>query len=1048
MMITTKSRTAMLLLLFMTVWGSTPLLAQGFGKNKVQYESFRWRYIQSEHFDVYFSEGSDRLAEFTAETAEAALKKIEEHWNYKLETRVMIITYRSHNNFQQTNVSGSIPEESLGGFTEFFKNRVVIPFTGNYEAYRHVIHHELTHAVMLRMFYGSGFQSILIGTATSNIPLWFVEGIAEYESRSGWDEESDMFMRDATISGYLPPVDYLYGYFAYKGGQSVFYYLDRKYGQEKVGELVNKVKNTRDVGRSIKVALGLEMEEFNRQWQNWLRKIYWPTVTDLKAPDEFAEKLTDHEEWRNFVNNGGAISPDGEKLVFLSDRSDYFDIWLLDIGTEKYERLLQGERSGDFEQLKWLDARISWSPDGKQVCFASKAGRNDAVNILDVARKELTRQIEFDMDGVFNPTWSRDGEKIAFVGMRDGQSDLFVYDLPSNELSRVTFDPHSDDDPHWSADSRSLFFTSDRGDSLYTRGYETDIDMWQADYRQTDVYEIRLGDSIAVRHTKTETNERSPVLTPDGTTLVYASVENGIYNLYRMDLATGKSEPFTNCLTGCLQPSYSLNTQRLVFSSFYEGGYDVYLLKNAQELPATTLKPTNFRLHGSPEPPSQSRRPTEEESISSTLGSSSSHRPFANYVFAGSGGLDDSSGPEPLADTATTRTATGGFFSKRYRTKFTPDFVYATAAYSSFFGAQGTGQILFSDVLGNQLIYLNTDLYYDFNNLENSNFSVQYFYLPRRINYGLGLFRYVYYLDAGNVRDQTWQFDLNSAYPFSKYTRAEFNITGYLIERARWDEEHDDGYDRQARRRVALPELAYVHDTVLWGTTGPVNGARYRISYAYSPSLDGSPSEDPGERWSSSFHTMKADLRSYFRMGKDYSWASRITGGLSEGDEPQRFFLGGVSNWINRRFENDSIPTGDIDDFYFAGFVTPFRGGDYFEQRGTGTRYFLTNQEFRFPMVRYLQLGWPLPIGLRDIRGALFTDVGAAWNGSRFRFTHELPDANGQPGPRRLADVQVAYGLGMRTWLGIFVLRWDVAWSTDAVDTSKPLYYMSIGAEY
>lgn len=1017
----------------------TPLFAQGFGKNKVQFEHFRWKYIQSEHFDVFFADGGEGLAEFTAEVAEKALDEIEGHWNYELETRVTIVVYRSHNNFQQTNVSGGIPEESLGGFTEFFKNRVVIPFSGNYEAFRHVIHHELTHAVNLRFFYGAGFQSILIGAATSDIPLWFTEGLAEYESRHGWDEEADMFMRDATISGYLPNVEDLYGYFAYKGGQSVFYFLDRKYGAEKVGELVNKVKNTRDVSRAIKSAIGLDMPEFNRQWQSWLRKIYWPTVTDLKAPTDFAERMTEHEEWRNFVNNGPSISPDGSRLAYLSDRSDYFDIWMRDIESGEHVRLLRGERSGNFEQLKWLDARISWSPDGRYIAFATKAGRTDAVNILEVKSKKVTQRLQFDLDGIFNPTWSRDGQAIAFVGLHHGQSDLFVYNFGAKELQQITDDLFSDDDPTWSADSRSLYFTSDRQDSLRVRNYDSLPAMWSQNFKQTDIYRIRLGELDAVRMTSTPNNERIPTLTPDGRQLIYSSDANGIPNLYRYDLESGAVDAITNCLTGCLQPSYSLNTQRMAFTSFYEGGYDVYLIKNAQGLPALELKPTNLRSHGSPEPLETVSNLKSDEDESFEL--SENRRPYKSYVFATGGGLDGADTHAALADTGTTRKPGGGFFAKKYKTKFTPDFVYATAAYSSFFGAQGTGQILFSDVLGNQLIYVNTDLYYDFNNLDNSNFSVQYFYLPRRINYGVGLQRYVYYLDAGNVRDQTVQLELNLAYPFSKYSRTELNLQGIAIDRARWREETDGPYVASSRRRVFQPELAYVHDTVVWGATGPVNGARYRASVAVSPSLDASP--EAGDQWSSSFQTVKADMRNYFRMGRDYSWASRITGGFSEGSEPQRFFLGGVSNWINRRFENDSIPTANIDDFYFSNFVTPFRGGDYFEQRGTGTRYFLTNQEFRFPMIRYLQLGWPLPLGFRDIRGALFTDIGAAWYQDDFQLT-KRDDA----GKRRLYDLQTAYGLGMRSWLGFFILRWDVAWNTDGVNTTKPLYYMSIGAEY
>ncbi|MBU1706882.1 hypothetical protein KKB28_03080, partial [bacterium] len=62
-----------------------------FGKNKVQYEDFQWKYIQSEHFDIYFTDGGETIAEFTAETAEDALEKIQRSFNYKLESRVTIV---------------------------------------------------------------------------------------------------------------------------------------------------------------------------------------------------------------------------------------------------------------------------------------------------------------------------------------------------------------------------------------------------------------------------------------------------------------------------------------------------------------------------------------------------------------------------------------------------------------------------------------------------------------------------------------------------------------------------------------------------------------------------------------------------------------------------------------------------------------------------------------------------------------------------------------------------------------------------------------------
>lgn len=1017
-------------------WGSIALLlclatnafGRSFGKNKVQYVTFHWRYIQSEHFDVYFTEGGEEIAEFTAETAEDALEKIQRSFDYKLEGRVTIVTYISHNNFEQTNVSTQLPEEGLGGFTEFLKNRIVIPFQGDFEAYRHVIHHELTHAVMLRMLFGTGFQSILIGAAMMQIPLWFIEGLAEYESRGGWDVESDMFMRDATISGYLPDIPELGGYLAYKGGQSVLYFIDQRYGSQKVGEILNKLRSMRDLSRAIKSAIGLEMEEFNKRWKTWMRRSYWPRIADMKMPEEFAEQLTDHIKWRNFVNIGPAISPDGEQVAFLSDRTDYFDLYVLDVNTKKLRKLLRGERSGSFEELKWLDARISWSPDGRMITFATKAGKTDAIYILDVKKRKVRRSFRWPMEAIFKPAWSPDGEKIAFIGVKNGHSDIYVTTVSTGELQQITDDIFSDDDPNWAPDSKSLIFTSDRRDSIRVNGYESQIKIHQMNYRQQDIYRIYLGEDEAQRITCTETNERTPVFTPDGTTIIYSGDANGVYNLYRLDLETGENEAFTNCLAGCLQPSYSANTKRLVFTALHEGGYDIFLIKNGLEMPTVELTPTPFRLKGT-----VNFEDLPQKSVASSVEAQGVSRPYARYVFATDGGVELK--PRSLTDTTTSRLPSGGFSSKNYRVRLTPDFVYANAAYSSFFGVQGTSQILFSDVLGNHMIMINTDLYYDFNNLDNTNFAMQYYYLPRRLNYGIGLYRNVYYLDGGRVRDRTIQAGFYVAYPFTKYSRLELDILGHFIGRDRYDFDIED-YKFNSKRRAIIPRLGYIHDTVQWGITGPVNGSRYRLSYAFCPPLQ-SPSST--STWGTSFFIVKGDFRHYTRLSRDYTWAARFSGGYSGGEKPQLFYLGGVWNWINRRYEGN-IPVDDIDDFYFASFVVPFRGGKYFERRGT--RYFLTNQEFRFPMVRHLQFGWPLPLYLRNIRGAIFTDIGATWNDNNLRITEDTSKG------RHLRDLQLGFGFGPRLNLGFFLLQWDVAWRTDFLNTEKPSYYFSLGAEF
>jgi hypothetical protein len=212
-----------------------------FGRNKVQYKDYDWYYIQTKHFDIYFTIEGQNIAEFAATAIEDALAQIQSSINYKIQKRISVVLYDSQNEFQETNVIDAYLGEGTGGFTELFKNRIVLPFSGNYKMFRHVIHHELVHGVMNDLFYGGALQNIISNSSAVNLPLWFSEGLAEYLAL-GWDTNTDQFIRDAAINEYLPDIKYLDGYFAYRGGQAVFYYIAKKYGREKVAEIVMNVK--------------------------------------------------------------------------------------------------------------------------------------------------------------------------------------------------------------------------------------------------------------------------------------------------------------------------------------------------------------------------------------------------------------------------------------------------------------------------------------------------------------------------------------------------------------------------------------------------------------------------------------------------------------------------------------------------------------------------------------------------------------------------------------------------------------------------------------
>ncbi|MFQ6093477.1 MAG: BamA/TamA family outer membrane protein, partial [bacterium] len=365
-----------------------------------------------------------------------------------------------------------------------------------------------------------------------------------------------------------------------------------------------------------------------------------------------------------------------------------------------------------------------------------------------------------------------------------------------------------------------------------------------------------------------------------------------------------------------------------------------------------------------------------------------------------------------------------------------PDIVTGSVGYNSYWGFSGQTMIALSDIMGNHRFYIYTDFAYS---IQNSDFQLTYFYLPRRIDYGLGVFNFrnYYYISETDewFGDRTYGAMALLSAPFSKFRRLDFSLLWLAIEREYYDFDSFYYYYyvyRPQGIRVLMPTLSLVHDTVLWGYTGPVNGSRSILTVQYSPEIGIN---------TRSFATVMGDYRQYIRLSKRHHFALRLAGGISKGKNPQRFFLGGMDNWAWADYARTDV--FDLEDFYFAVVQTPLRGYDYYEL--SGTKFALANFEFRYPLINQLSLGWPLPVAFRDIRGVLFFDVGSAWDDNRaFR---PLSRYRGLP---KFDSLRGGYGLGARLNIWYTILRYDIAWQTDlsAESPGQPTHYLSLGAEF
>ena len=994
-----------------------------FGKNKVQYEIFDWYYIQTEIFDIYYYKDEYHLAKFAADVLEDAYLKVKDELRYDLSNRVPVILYNSHNDFQQTNVIPYLIEEGVGGFTETFKNRIVVPFTGSYEDFRHVLHHELTHAVTFDMLYGNVFGSLLSRQYLFQLPLWFAEGYAEYSSRGGWDIQADMILRDGTINGYLVPLDLAGGYLVYKEGQSAIGYIVKKYGEEKLSEILNKGKTSLSMDKALKSAIGLDTKGLYEEWTKFLRTQYWPEIASRSEPKDFAKQLTDHTKDGSYINERPAFSPQGDRLAIFSDRSDYTEVYIISaIDGKVIQRLVKGERSGDLESLHSYVSGLSWSPDGQSLAFVSKSKGKDVLCLINVKNKKIYRKLYFNLDAMRSPAWSPDGEKIAFVGMKNGKTDIYSCDLKTGKATCLTDDYYDDEEPSFSPDGKFIAFSSDRPIS----SSEDSVDY---EYGHYNLYLYDLSLQKITPLTENQGNNTSPDWSPDGKRLCFVSDRNGVYNLYVMDLDTSLVFPVTNVLSGCFAPSWSKDGEKIAFSAFQKGGWDIFLLKEIELVvqEGDSLEKTTFLLaleadtiSTHPDTGQKEEETAEEEKPDLT-----------SYVFkAGQSELDSltqilEEKSTEKKDTIITKLPSGEYAQKKYKLKFSPDLISGALSYDTYFGLRGQSFIAISDMFGNHTFILATDLV---NTIDQSNFQLFYLYMAKRINYGTGILHTkYYYIDSYDrlFSDRVYGALGYISLPFSKFSRADVDVTHISVDRKYYDPPYQD-----RSVKVFLASLSLINDTVIWGHTGPLNGSRSLFSYEYAPYIT--------PRYLS-YGAAIMDYRKYWHFKKRYNFAFRLSGGFSHGEDKKKFYLGGISNWIDPSLGSDNIY--GINDLYFGNVITPLRGYKYFDVEGT--KFFLTNIELRYPFVEHFVMRFPLPLSIHYINGALFYDMGAAWDENNYF------KGGTTKGGSRLKDIKAGFGFGARANLGFLVLRYDAAWSTDFDSVSpKPRHYFSLGAEF
>ena len=844
--------------------------AQYFGRNKVNYETFNFKTIRTPHFDVLHYQDNPQAAEDAGRMAERWYARLSPFMRHTF-SRKSVVMFNDQPDFQQNNIS-DIEGEGTGGVTESFRQRVVMPFTGIYNDTHHVLGHELVHVFQYDIANNTpGSQQ---GLAT--LPLWLVEGMAEYLSLGRSDVNTATWLRDAARRNDIPTIKKLTTdprYFPYRYGQALWAYVGGRYGDQAV---VDVYRASLRVGfeQAIRRTLDVSTDQLSKNWADAIKGAYLPLMAGRTPPDSTATRVIYQRSKRGGEYNiGPALSPDGRTVAFFSSRNLFgVDLFLADAETGRVTRQLGSINSPrHFDALSFINTSGSWSPDARRFVQVVYRGGDQVLEIYDVANRREERILRTpSLGAALDPAWSPDGRTIAFVGMKEGLSDLYTYDLASNQLTQLTSDRYAQLQPAWSPDGRTLAFATDQGpgtnfDSLAFA--PTRLATMDVATRRVQI----LPGFPGARHI-------NPQWSPDGRSLYFVGDPDGFSDVYRQELATGRRFRLTRTATGVagitsLSPALTVarQTGRVLFSVFDRGGYNLVRLDGAQTVGTPVDGPAGNTVAGLPSavpgvvaeaPPASVPGAGVPGSAPGTTPATAS--PSSSGNSGGEGGVLPPVGnarasaiEEYLADAGTGLVRRDTTFAQTpLRSRIGLNYVappQVGGGYNSTFGPQLVGGIaaLFGDQLNNQQIVAVVQAQ---GQVQDIGGQVQYINTKRRWNWGGGVAHVpIPYVTAGydpnnNAINQYLvrvTFDQAQGllqYPLNVSQRFEFaaGLSRQTVSVQTFTTYYDgSGFpvaqQRQGRQRIGEPlntvegTAAFVGDYSVFGLTSPLAGARYRF---------------------------------------------------------------------------------------------------------------------------------------------------------------------------------------------------------------------------
>lgn len=942
------------LLAFLTfcilIISSVNVEAQYFGRNKVLYDIFDFKIMHTKHFEIYYYDEEESAVKDAASMAERWYTKHSELLHDTLDGPQILILYDGFPQFIETNVSQEMIGQGVGGFTEPIERRIVLPFAGPLAETDHVIGHELVHAFQFDITSKHNLKKGGV-PAAANMPLWFVEGMAEYLSIGPKDPNTAMWMREASQKK-LPDISDLSSgrFFPYRYGQSLLAFVGGKYGNDKILQLLKQMAIKQNEKEAIMTVFNMTPDSLSNLWHVALHAEYDSLAKITSSPDKYGDEIISDKKNGGDLNISPSLSPDGKHLIFFSSRDLFsIDLFLADAKTGKVERsVFKTEFNTHLQNLEFISSSGAWSPDGNKFVFAAVEDGRPVLTILDVNDASVKQVIRFPkLAEIFNPSWSPDGRYIVFSALAGGFTNLFIYDLNNGSSRPLTDDAYAELQPAWSPDGKSIAFVTDKFTTKLSNLDLGNYEIALMNFESGEIKELKgFNDGKNI----------NPQWSHDGKNIYFISDHNGIDNIYRENISDGQIYQITNLFGGVsgitgISPAMSLSadSSKMVYSVFQDDKYKIYSIDSVNILIGKSIQPAFATGNPAMLPP--------PKQINNFL---------INNLNNPAMGLPSDTAKYLITDYSPSLKLVG---------VGQPSVGAGVDPFGTYIG--GGVALFWSDLLGNHNLAtaLQVSAGSEFTYISGL---VGYMNTSGRLNWGGVIqqvpYYYTYYAEGidtvknAYVQQQYIYKETHReisgilSYPISEVSRIEYSLgymnisfastlitqgfsttDGSLVE--------NDKKDLSAGRAInlATTSLAFVYDNSYYGATGPLLGSRYRVEV--SPYLG-------NLQWIN----ILTDYRLYLMPVRPFTIAARIIhfGRYGKSAEDERLtpeFLGYPG--LIRGYDIDSY-----NDNSYSNLM--------------GSKVLLGNLELRFPLLGIFGIG-PGFYGYFPVEFAGFYDTGVAW---------------------------------------------------------------------